>query len=124
MDAKALVICYQARRDTQGKNDLKEPYKLFGPAGNSDTLSCLTGMNANALVVCHQEKREPERLSESRYRARAGTRKGFEQLLLPRTEEKKQRHWQSGRKIKKTFQSKLAPTACSMLPREITLTGA
>ena len=81
---------YEKFYDTQGKMTWKEPeYKLFDPeTGHVELFDRC--MNANALVVCYQEKRTGEAVGEPIF-ARAGT--------LPRTEEKRRRHWQKEERL-------------------------
>ena len=77
-------------------------------------------MNANALVVCYQEKRTGEAVGEPIF-ARAGTRADLNSYITSNRGEEAAA-LAEGRKIKRPSESKLAPIACSMLPRDYEIT--
>lgn len=127
-DPHALVIAnpptyfsgYEKFYDTQGKMTWKEPeYKLFDPeTGHVELFDRC--MNANALVVCYQEKRTGEAVGEPIF-ARAGTRADLNSYITSNRGEEAAA-LAEGRKIKRPSESKLAPIACSMLPRDYEIT--
>lgn len=110
---------YEKFYDTQGKMTWKEPgYKLFDPeTGHVELFDRC--MNANALVVCYQEKRTGEAVGEPIF-ARAGTRADLNSYITSNRGEGAA--LAEGRKIKRPSESKLAPIACSMLPRDYEIT--
>ena len=110
---------YEKFYDTQGKMTWKEPeYKLFDPeTGHIELFDRC--MNANALVVCYQEKRTGEAVGEPIF-ARAGTRADLNSYITSNRGE--EAALAEGRKIKRPSESKLAPIACSMLPRDYEIT--
>ena len=77
-------------------------------------------MNANALDVCYQEKRTGEAVGEPIF-ARAGTRADLNSYITSNRGEEAAA-LAEGRKIKRPSESKLAPIACSMLPRDYEIT--
>lgn len=111
---------YEKFYDTQGKMTWKEPeYKLFDPeTGHIELFDRC--MNANALVVCYQEKRTGEAVGEPIF-ARAGTRADLNSYITSNRGEEAAA-LAEGRKIKRPSESKLAPIACSMLPRDYEIT--
>lgn len=111
---------YEKFYDTQGKMTWKEPeYKLFDPeTGHVELFDRC--MNANALVVCYQEKRTGEAVGEPIF-ARAGTRADLNSYITSNRGEEAAA-LAEGRKIKRPSESKLAPIACSMLPRDYEIT--
>lgn len=111
---------YEKFYDTQGKMTWKEPeYKLFDPeTGHVELFERC--MNANALVVCYQEKRTGEAVGEPIF-ARAGTRADLNSYITSNRGEEAAA-LAEGRKIKRPSESKLAPIACSMLPRDYEIT--
>lgn len=111
---------YEKFYDTQGKMTWKEPeYKLFDPeTGHVELFDRC--MNANALVVCYQEKRTGEAVGEPIF-ARAGTRADLNSYITSNRGEEASA-LAEGRKIKRPSESKLAPIACSMLPRDYEIT--
>ena len=98
----------------------KEPeYKLFDPeTGHVELFDRC--MNANALVVCYQEKRTGEAVGEPIF-ARAGTRADLNSYITS-NRGRRSGALAEGRKIKRPSESKLAPIACSMLPRDYEIT--
>ena len=115
-----LKIVGEKFYDTQGKMTWKEPgYKLFDPeTGHVELFDRC--MNANALVVCYQEKRTGEAVGEPIF-ARAGTRADLNSYITSNRGEEAAA-LAEGRKIKRPSESKLAPIACSMLPRDYEIT--